>query len=91
MPPADAASSYERLRTAVLGAKPIACPGLAILRRRGLAAWICALGPEPRAEAQSRNHRSTPPTTHDASPPANDLTRLIASILVTLVTEPAHA
>jgi hypothetical protein len=87
VPPADAASGYEKLRTAVLGAKPAACPGLAILRRRGLAAWIGALGPEPRAEVSNRR----PATTHDPTPPANDLTRLIAGILVTLVTEPAHA
>jgi hypothetical protein len=75
----------------MLGADPAACPGLAILRRRGLAAWIGALGPEPRAETQCRTHRSTPATTHDPSPAANDLTRLIAGILVTLVTELAHA
>jgi len=82
---------YEKLRTAVLGAEPAACPGLGILRRQGLAAWIRAVGREPHAEAHCRNHRPRPPTMHDSSPTANDLTRLIAGIIVALATEPAHA
>src|SRR5271166_101070 len=41
--PPDVTDVYEKLRAAVLSAKPTANPGLGIIRRRGLAAWIRAL------------------------------------------------
>jgi hypothetical protein len=37
---ADAAHSCEKLRAAVLRTDLTACPGLGVLRRRELAAWI---------------------------------------------------
>jgi hypothetical protein len=89
--PADAADTYEKLRTAVLHGEPAACPGLGILRRRGLAAWIRALGREPHAEAAYCDHRPAPSATHDPSPATSDVTRLIAGIIVAIAMETVHA
>jgi hypothetical protein len=86
---ADAVGAYEKLRAAVLNAAPSTYSGLCIIRRRGLAAWIRECGPEPHAEAGRSDHR--PSITHDLSPAARDLTRLLAGIIVALTTEPAHA
>ena len=88
---ADAADTYEKLRAAVLHAEPTACPGLGILRRRGLAAWIRALGQESHAEAACGDHRSRALGHADPSPAASDITRLIAGIIVALAMEPVHA
>jgi hypothetical protein len=68
-----------------------ACPGLGILRRRGLAAWVQALGQEPHAEAVCHDHRLAPSTPHDPSPATSDITRLIAGIIVAIAMEPIHA
>jgi len=81
---------YEKLRAAVLSAKPTANPGLGIVRRRGLAAWIRALGQEPHAETAYYDHHP-PSAKSDLSSPANDITRLIAGIIVALAMEPVHA
>jgi hypothetical protein len=87
--PPDACDRYEKLRAAVLRTEPAACPGLAILRHQGLAAWLRALGREPRAEATCCDYRSAP--AHGPSPATNDITRLIAGILVAIAMEPLHA
>ena len=91
VPPADARDRYEQLRAAVLRTEPAACPGLGILRRRGLAAWIRALGREPHVEAACCDHRPALAVSHDPSPAPNDITRLLASILVAIAMEPIHA
>jgi hypothetical protein len=75
----------------VLNAEPSTCSGLSIIRRQGLAAWIRECGPEPQIEAVRSDHQAAPPTTRDLSPAANDLTRLLAGIIVALAMEPAHA
>ena len=87
----DAGDAYEKLRTAVLRAEPAACPGLGILRRRGLAAWLRALGQEPHAEAACRDHPPAPSAAYDSSPAASDIPRLIAGIIVALAMESVHA
>jgi len=68
-----------------------ACPGLGVLRRRGLAAWIRALGQEPHSAAACCDYRLAPSTPPDPSPATSDLTRLIAGILVAIAMEPVHA
>jgi hypothetical protein len=92
-PPPDAAERYEKLRAAVLRSDLTVCPGLGILRRRGLAAWIRALGEQPDAgsEASCQNRRLASSGRPDPSPVANDITRLIAGIIVTIAMEPLHA
>jgi len=89
--PTDAASSYEKLRAAVLRAEFTACPGLAILRRRGLAAWIRIRGQGGDAVAAYHDHRLAPSAPNDPSPATSDITRLIAGILVAIAMEPRHA
>lgn len=88
---ARAAAVYEELRTAILSGKPAATPGLGILRRQGMAAWMRALGHEPRAEATCYAPDPSSSVKPDLSPPAHDVTRLIAGILVSLAMEPMHA
>jgi hypothetical protein len=88
---ANTADIYEKLRAAVLSAEPTASPGLGILRRRGLAAWIQALGQESYPETACGDHQSPPSAKLDPSPPASDITRLIAGIIVALAMEPIHA
>jgi hypothetical protein len=72
----------------VLRAELTACPGLGILRRRGLAAWIRLHGHGANAEAACGDHRLAPP--HDPSPATNNITRLIAGILIAIAMEPIH-
>jgi hypothetical protein len=89
---AQAAAVYEELRTAILSGKPAATTGLGILRRQGLAAWMRALGHEPHAEATC--HHAPEPSSSakpDLSPPAQEVTRLIAGILISLAMESMHA
>ena len=90
---ADAADIYERLRAAVLSAEPTADPGLGILRRRGLAAWMRALGQEPHAETACCDRDHQPPSSDKPEPPpaSSDITRLVAGIIVALAMEPVHA
>jgi hypothetical protein len=85
---ADAVGAYEKLRAVVLNAEPCTGPGLCIIRRRGLAAWIRECGSESQVEAVRTN---APATARDLPPTASDLTRLLAGIIVALAMEPAHA
>jgi hypothetical protein len=89
--PADAAVAYEKLRAAILSAEAATSPGLGILRRQGLAAWMRAPGQEPHAEVAC--HAPDLPffAKPDLSSPASDVTRLIAGIIVSLALEPLHA
>ncbi|OIM88928.1 hypothetical protein BLN97_42465 [Bradyrhizobium elkanii] len=89
--PADAADSYEMLRAAALRAEFTACPGLVILRRRGLAAWVRARGQEVDTEAACHDHRLAHSAPDNPSSPTSDITRLIAGILVAIAMEPFHA
>jgi hypothetical protein len=74
-----------------LRAEFTACPGLGILLRRGLAAWVRALGQEPHTEAVCLDYRLVPSAPHDPSPAMSDITRLIAGIIVAIAMEPVHA
>jgi hypothetical protein len=82
--------AYEKLRAAVLCAEPTSCPGLGILHREGLAAWMRALGHQRHADGSCDHHPGASPTC-DQPPEASELTRLIASIIVSIATECAHA
>jgi hypothetical protein len=74
-----------------LRAEFTACPGLGILRRRGLAAWIRARGREIDTEAACHDHRLAHSAPDNLSPATSDVTRLIAGILVAIAMEPFHA
>jgi hypothetical protein len=74
-----------------LRAELTACPGLGILRRRGLAAWIRALEQGLHAEAAYHDHLPAPSVPHDPSPVTSDITRLVAGIIVAIAMEPVHA
>lgn len=89
--PTDTAAIYEKLRAAVLSAEATTRPGLGILRRQGLAAWMRALGQEPDAEAACRAPQPPPSGKSNLSPSVSDVTRLIAGIIVCLAMEPMHA
>lgn len=82
---------YEKLRTAVLAGEAATSPGLGILRRRGLAAWMRVQGQESHAKVACRDPEPPPSAKPDLSPPASDVTRLIAGIIVSLAMEPMHA
>ena len=73
----------------MLSAEATTGPGLGILRRQGLAAWMRALGHDPHAEAACRAPQ--PPPFAKPDPSASDVTRLIAGIIVSLAMEPIHA
>jgi hypothetical protein len=89
--PVDTAAIYEKLRGAVLSGEVTTSAGLGILRRQGLAAWMRAMEREPHAAAACRDPQPSPSAKPDLSPPASDVTRLIAGILVSLAMEPMHA
>lgn len=80
--------AYERLRAGVVGAQQISGAGLATLRRQGMAAWIKASdsipGPTSPLPAARR-----PPTAGAIA--RNELTLILASLVVTLSAEPTHA
>jgi hypothetical protein len=80
--------AYERLRAGVVGAQQIPGAGLATLRRQGMAAWIKASdsipGPTSPLPAARR-----PPTAGAIA--RNELTLILASLVVTLSAEPTHA
>ena len=78
----NAVDAYEKLRAAVLCAEPI----------DGLAAWLRALRHQPHADAGCGNHPTLAPSPTCGHPPeTSELTRLIASIIVSIGTECAHA
>jgi hypothetical protein len=79
--------AYERLRDAALGAQPLPCAGLATLRRQGMAAWVQAARP---AHGLPQGYPARLPPT-SGGPAASELTLILASLVVTLATEPAHA
>jgi hypothetical protein len=98
--------AYERLRAAVLNAEPLPGTDLGTVRHRGLAAWLKGLIPPPlnksaRAKLEPVNAVANPApngacSLHktgdaEASPAASELTRIIAGIVIALVTEPSHA
>jgi hypothetical protein len=73
------AAVYEalaKLRTAVLSGEAAATPGLSILRRQGLAAWVRALGHEPQGEADCRDPEPAPSAKPDLSLLMSDVMRL---------------
>jgi len=78
--------AYERLRAAALGAQPVPGAGLATLRRQGMAAWVQAARP---AHGLPHGLPALPPTS--GGPAASELTLILASLVVTLAAEPAHA
>ena len=80
--------AYERLRAAVVGAQQIPGAGLATLRRQGMAAWIKASysAPDPTSPLLAPRR---PPTASAIA--RNELTLMLASLVVTLSAEPTHA
>jgi hypothetical protein len=84
------ADAYERLRAAALGGEPVAGPDLATVRRHGLAGWLARLTLQPVVEPV-RARPEPMPAAIDPMPIADELTRLIADIVVALAMETAHA
>lgn len=85
-----AADAYESLRAAALCAGPIASPGLGILRRQGMAAWMRTLEHPPHSDGD-RHPMIAPSPASDLPQQSSELSRLIASIIVSVGTEHAHA
>ncbi len=85
----EAADAYESLRAAALCGEPTACPGLGILHRQGVAAWMRALEPPPHPDGE--RPPITPSPASDIPLETSELTRLIANIVVAVQTERAHA
>ncbi|MFY9877726.1 MAG: hypothetical protein WCF79_18530 [Rhodomicrobium sp.] len=73
----------------MLGAQLLPAAGLATLRRQGMAAWIKTAGARPDLPPALLPARR-PPATIDG-PATNELTRILASLVVTLTMESAHA
>jgi hypothetical protein len=72
----------------VLGAEPIPSAGLATMRREGMAAWLKAAPTTPvPPPSMPAVHR--PPAPADAA--RNELTLLLASLVVTLSAEATSA
>lgn len=74
----------------MLSAEPLPGPDLSTVRRRGLAAWLKGLILQPPAEPRFRPEPARNAIV-DPVPAANELTRIIAGIVIALVAEPAHA
>jgi hypothetical protein len=85
-----AADAYESLRATALCGEPAACPGLGILRRQGMAAWMRALA-HPHYPDGACHPPIVSSSVSDIPPESNELTRLIANIVVAVQTERAHA
>jgi len=95
------------MRAAVLNAEPLPGSDLGTVRRRGLATWLKGLILQPPAKPARAKQEPASNTIADpapngawslqktgdagASPAASELTRVIAGIVIALVTEPAHA
>ena len=81
-----AAATYETLRAAVLSGHSNGQRGLAIIIHRGMTAWVGELTPEaPVATASSMTSNPSIRSTAPTSTP-NELTRVLAGIIVTLTT-----
>jgi transposase len=87
---ANAVDSYELLRAAVLRADPDAGPNLAVLRREGLTAWSRRLIETRDIDAPLPDPARYLPALPAAAAAANELTRLIAGIVLAITAEPAH-
>jgi hypothetical protein len=85
------AAAYEALRAAVLSGHSNGERGLAILVHRGLAAWAGELKPE--APPASPSSTTPGPSIRSAAPAStpNELTRVLAGIIVALTTGDIHA
>ncbi|SJM32647.1 hypothetical protein BQ8482_300018 [Mesorhizobium delmotii] len=79
--------TYEQLRAAVLSARLITGSGLVTLRRQGMVAWIKAATTTPNFTPPCPVHR--PPSAGAIA--TSELTLILASLVVTLTAEPAHA
>jgi hypothetical protein len=86
-----AAATYETLRAAVLSGHSNGQPGLAIIIHRGLTAWIGELTPE--ASATTASSVTSGPSIRLTAPTStpNELTRVLAGIIVALTTGDASA
>ena len=81
--------AYERLRAAMVGAQQIPGAGLATLRRQGMAAWIKASYSSRPTLRPTLPAARRPPTAGAIA--RNELTLILASLVVTLSAEPTHA
>lgn len=79
------------MRAAALGGEPVAGPDLGTVRRHGLAGWLARLTLQPVVEPARARPEPMPAAIVDPVPVADELTRLIADIVVALATEAAHA
>ena len=85
------AESYEVLRAAVLRSELASCLGVGLLRRRGMAAWIRDKGQEASAEVDEASRPNLALCAIRPDLPArNDLTSLLAGIIVAIAMEPVH-
>jgi hypothetical protein len=88
---AEAAAAYEKLRAAVLGGTPTACPGLGIIHRRGLAAWMRALEDQSPADVPHDQHLASSPSPECDHQGSGELAQLITNIIVSIGMEHVHA
>ena len=85
------AAAYEALRAAIMSGRSNGQRGLAILVHRGLAAWISEMKPEallPTPPSTMHNRSAHPAA---VTPKPNELTRVLAGIILALTTGSAHA
>ena len=66
------------------------CQDLGTVRRRGLATWLRGLVVLPSGEPARAKPEPSLNTNIDPAPCASELIRIIASIVIALVAEPAH-
>jgi hypothetical protein len=76
------------MRASVLGAPDVSATGLGTLHRRGMAAWIRGISTVQIRSSAIVRPANLPPASGASS--ANELTILLASLVVTLTAEPAH-
>ncbi len=79
------------MRAAALGGEPVAGPDLGTVRRHGLAGWLARLTLQPVVEPACARPEPMPAAIADPVPVADELTRLIADIVVALAMETTHA
>lgn len=75
----------------MLNAEPLAGAHLGVVRRHGLAAWLRGQILQPLAKPACAKPASTPNASVNLEPTCRELTRIIAGIVLSLATEPAHA